>query len=303
MKKRKGKGRKKKGKEEQQKGIVKIYFYIFLDIKENEEAKRRAYTSFGKLILAKELNNPIWSLGKSERFCKAQVEFSSPESPGPKYNPTNEEIYKFHKTQKWKIGESVRLPLLAGEKFAYYNYKYNINNDLSRIPKKWNSILGGSIGLESRINYDFREKSPGPGRYNPDIQVIKPNSYHCVLGGKLGSIASTIMTGTNEQVGPLTYRVENAKNTSNHKNFPAWSIGKQSRQGILNKTWTKNETFENYSSLGTQIRTHKISEPKIHIGKSTREIEKHRGYFPSSMARIHSKVYIPLPKFNQFKQF
>jgi hypothetical protein len=38
-----------------------ISTYKFIDIKETEEAKRRAYTSFGKLILSDENNNPIWS--------------------------------------------------------------------------------------------------------------------------------------------------------------------------------------------------------------------------------------------------
>ena len=80
-------------------------------MKDAEEAKRRAYTSFGKLILSDEKNKPIWSLGKADRFCKAGVDFSIPCSPGPQYPPINEEIYKYKTTQKWRIGKSTRPPL------------------------------------------------------------------------------------------------------------------------------------------------------------------------------------------------
>ena len=236
-------------------------------------------------------------MGKADRFCRAGVDFSSPCSPGPQYPPTNEEIYKYKTTQKWKIGDSKRTPLHPGEKFAYYNYKYSIKDDLSRLPKKWGKTLGGSIGLEPKIKYDYREKSPGPGRYEPNIKLTKPKAFNYVIGEQLDSLTFKILTGTNEVVGPASYKVENSKHTSIHRDFPVWSIGKDPRKGLFNRTWTKNETYEIYSSIGDQIRAYKISEPKINIGKSTRDIEKLRGFFPATMARRPSKVYIPLPKF------
>ena len=210
------------------------------------------------------------------------MDFSVACSPGPQYPPTNEEIYKYKKTQKWKIGDSQRAPLHPGEKYAYYKYKYNKKDDLSRLPKKWGKILGGSIGLEPKIKYDFRERSPGPGRYDPII--------------RLKTLTFKNLSGTNEVVGPSSYKVENSRHTSIHRDFPVWSIGKDPRKGLFNRTWTKNETYEIYSSIGDQIRTHKTSEPKINIGKSTREMEKIRGVFPSTMARTLSRVRIPLPK-------
>lgn len=91
--------------------------------------------------------------------------------------------------------------------------------------------------------------------------------------------------------------VKRNKYTSIHQDPPIWSIGKDKRKGLFNKTWTKNETYEIYSSMGDQVRNYRTSEPKINIGKSTRDIEKHRGIFPSTMSRIPSKVCIPLPKF------
>ena len=57
--------------------------------------------------------------------------------------------------------------------------------------------------------------------------------------------------------------------------------------------WSK---YENYSCVGDQIRTHKRSEPKINIGKATRETEKNRGIFANTMDRIPTKISIPLPK-------
>ena len=224
------------------------------------------------------------------------MDFSVPYSPGPQYSPTNEQIYKFKKIPKWRIGKSKRKPPQNGEKYAYYNYKYNKNDDLSRLPKKWYKILGGSIGLEPKIIYDYTGRSPGPGRYDPNMKLTKPHAYSFIIGEKLKSLAFSNLGCTNDVVGPSSYRVETSKNTSIHRDFPVWSIGKDKRKGLFNRTWTKNETYEHYSSIGEQIRTHKISEPKINIGKSTREKEKIRGVFPSTMARTLSKIHIPLPK-------
>lgn len=150
--------------------------------------------------------------------------------------------------------------------------------------------------LEPKIKYDYREKSPGPGRYDPTLNLTRPHAFNYVIGEQLDSLTFKILSGTNEVVGPGKYNVEKSKLTSIHKDFPVWSLGKERRRGLFNRTWTKNETYEIYSSVADQIRTHKRSEPKINIGNSTREIEKIRGVFPSTMARTPSMVVIPLPK-------
>ena len=213
------------------------------------------------------------------------------------------EIYDYYKSQERQI-----IPL---EK-----------NDLSRLPKKWNKTKGGSISLEPRIKYDYREVVPGPGRYDPSYKYTKPHSYTYFIGEKFKTLTLNLLTGTDSVVGPGKYdvvysmndleiakdknkkkiwnktfnEVKRNKFTSIHQDPPIWSIGKNKRKGLFNKTWTKNETYEIYSSVGDQIRTHKRSQPKINIGKSTREMEKIRGVFASTMARIPTKVYIPLPK-------
>ena len=266
-------------------------------MRETEEAKRRSYTSFGKLILSDERNNPIWSLGKANRFSKTGLEFSVPYSPGPQYPPISEEIYKYKTGSKWIIGKSLRPPLNSIEKYSYYNFKYSEKDDLGALPKRWGKTLGGAINLEPKIKYDYRENSPGPGRYEPSFYLTKPRGFNYVFGEKLGSFSIKNMCSTNEMVGPSSYKVEQCKHNSRHRDFPTWSFGKGERKGLFNKTWTKNETYEIYSSMGDQVRNYRTSEPKINIGKSTRDIEKHRGIFPSTMSRIPSKVCIPLPKF------
>ena len=176
--------------------------------------------------------------------------------------------------------------------------------------------------LEPRIKYDYRENVPGPGRYDPSFKLVKPHGYTYVIGEKYKTLTLNLLTGTDSIVGPGKYdivysmndlekdkdkkttknwakklnEVKRNKFTSVHKDVPIWSIGKDKRKGLFNRTWTKNETYEVYSCLGDQIRTHKKSEPKINIGKATREMEKIRGVFANTMARTPSKVYIPLPK-------
>ena len=112
----------------------------------------------------------------------------------------------------------------------------------------------------------------------------------------MGSFALRSNCSTNEMVGPSSYRAEEAKKNSRHQDFPVWSFAKSERKGLFNKTWTKNETYEIYSSIGNQVRNYKTSEPVINIGNSTRDVEKHRGFFPATMSRIPSKVRIPFPK-------
>jgi hypothetical protein len=275
------------------------------------------------LILADEINEPIWSLGKANRFNKFGGGFNTAYSPGPKYSPPNEEYYKFRHTQKWKIGQSKRTPLNDNEKYEYYNHTFTKEDEsLENLPKKWNKTLGGAMPLEARIKYDYRETVPGPGRYDPSLKLTKPHTYTYVIGEKFKTLTLNLLTGTDKVVGPGKYdivysmndlvgnskkeniidwgkklaEVKRNKYTSIHQSPPIWSLGKDKRKELYNKTWTKNETYEIYSSVGDQIRTHKKSEPKINIGKSTRETEKFRGIFANTMDRIPSKISIPLPK-------
>ena len=176
--------------------------------------------------------------------------------------------------------------------------------------------------LEARIKYDYRETVPGPGRYDPSYKLTKPHGYTFVMGEKFKTLTLNLLTGTDKVVGPGKYdivysmndlvgnskkeniidwgkklaEVKRNKYTSIHQSPPIWSLGKDKRKELYNRTWTKNETYEIYSSIGNQVRNYKTSEPVINIGNSTRDVEKHRGFFPATMSRIPSKVRIPFPK-------
>lgn len=58
--------------------------------------KKQAYTSFGKMILAEEVTNPKYSIGKETKFLAAGQLITVPrDTPGPIYSPADEQYYKY----------------------------------------------------------------------------------------------------------------------------------------------------------------------------------------------------------------
>ena len=218
-------------------------------------------------------------------------------TPGPKYNVPEVSSYKFENSHKWRIGTAIRRPLNNGEKYEYYNHIYKQKDDLSRFPKKWGKTVGGAIGLDPRIKYDYREKTPGPGRYTPSMKSIKPKSAKYFIGEKTGYSALNLMIGTNKEVGPGKYRPESAIYHSHHQRFPIYSFTKDKRKPLNPKPWTKSESYWIYSSMGNQVQSKKKTEEMVKIGKSTREREKKRGTFKSMMERQPMSIKIAMPKF------
>ena len=250
------------------------------------------------MILADEPSKPIYSFTKAERFAETSDMITAPKNtPGPKYNVPEVSLYKFDNSHKWRIGTALRRPLNNGEKYEYYSHIYKQKDDLSRFPKKWQKIIGGAIGLDPRIKYDYREKTPGPGRYTPSMKSIKPKSAKYFIGEKTGFSALKLMTGTDKEVGPGKYRPESAVYHSHHQKFPKYSFTKDKRRPLNPKPWTKNESYWIYSSMGNQIQSKKKTEEMVKIGKSTREREKKRGTFKSMMERQPMSIKIAMPKF------
>lgn len=221
----------------------------------------------------------------------------SKDTPGPKYDPPNEEQYKYRFLPTWKIGTDKRRALSIGEKYEYFNHEYDAEYDFSAKPKKWSRKVGGAFGTEARMRPNIIEGTPGPGRYEPNLTQTRPRNLAYIFGEKTSSLSLRLLTGTNDQVGPGKYPVEKSKYTSIHKTLPVWGFGKEKRNGLLNKVWTKTETYEKYSSVCDQIRTHKRSEPKISFTKSSREKEKIRGVFANTLENSPTRIRIPLPKF------
>lgn len=185
-----------------------------------------------------------------------------------------------------------------GEEFDWFRYKYAEKYDFSKLPKKWNNIVGGAIALDTRIKNDIHERVPGPGRYEPNYNLTKPKDHSYIIGEKTNSsLALKLLTGTGTVVGPGKYDIEKVANTSIHHNFPKWTLGSEKRKSICNRTFSMNETYCYYSSVGEQIITNKKSEPQIHMGKSTRTKEQNRGMFLHHMERCPTRICIKHPDF------
>jgi len=90
--------------------------------------KKRAYSSFGKLILAKEKTMPTFSFGNATRDAPIKV---NKMTPGPIYDVHDRTKYK--KGSTWKIGTGARPPLYNAEKHPYFDHLYdpvlNFNNN------------------------------------------------------------------------------------------------------------------------------------------------------------------------------
>ena len=90
---------------------------------ERDAIQKKSYTSFGKLILAEEKSNPIYSIGTADRFAVTGDIIEIPkDTPGPQYEIPEVTKYKFTTSHKWRIGSARRPPLNPKEKFSYYNH-------------------------------------------------------------------------------------------------------------------------------------------------------------------------------------
>lgn len=63
------------------------------------------------------------------------------------------------------------------------------------------------------------------------------------------------------------------------------------------KVWTKNETYATVSSVGDQHQSKKNTEPRVKIGKATRDKTKKLGMFASMMSKQPTRIRIEHPKF------
>ena len=129
------------------------------------------------MVLGTLKTEPQYSIGKGPR----PPIYNIVKTPGPIYSQDKVSNLKFDKPPQWRIGTGERSPLRSGEIYNYFKYPYDKSSDISLIPKKWENVKGGAPTLEPRIRYDFIEKVPGPGRYDPKYQsqsqVKKTPSY------------------------------------------------------------------------------------------------------------------------------
>lgn len=247
------------------------------------------------MVLGNLITEPQYSMGKAQRPPIYEII----KTPGPIYSHDKISNLKFSKPPQWKIGTSNRSPLALNEIYNYYKYPYDENSDISTFPKKWESIKGGAPTLEPRIQYDFTEKVPGPGRYDPNYrsksQCRTAPSYF--LGIKPSGCSIDTPTGTGINVAPWSYKQEKFINLSKHPTFSKYSFQKTERKGLEEKVWTKNESYFVYSGFGNQIMTKKTTEPIQSMTRSTRDGRLKCGVFKTMMERQPTSIKIPLPKF------
>jgi len=247
------------------------------------------------MVLAGIKTSPQYSIGKAQRSPIYEII----KTPGPIYSQKNASNLKFSKPPEWKIGDGKRSNLYSCEIYNYYKYPYDEASDLSKIPKKWDHVRGGAPTLEPRIRYDFTEKVPGPGRYDPEFrsrsQCQKAPSY--VLGLRTNATNWNMSTGTGKNVAPGSYNQDKVIALSQHPKFAKYSFQKAERKGLEEKLWTKNESYFLYSSFGNQIMTKKPTEPIQSMTKATREGRLKCGVFKSMMERQPQSIKIAMPKF------
>ena len=247
------------------------------------------------MVLAEFKTHPKYSIGKGQR----RPLYETTSTPGPIYSTSNTSDLKYGRPPKWKIGDSKRPELYSNERYDYYNHPYNKDTDLGNLPKRWNRISGGAIALEQKIKFDFNEKSPGPGRYDPkyEVQSQKQRMPTYFLGLKSGNGDLTLKTGTGINVAPWTYNQDKTTSLSQHKDFPKYSFQKDTRKNLGNKIWTKNESYYVYSSIGNQIMAQKPTMPIESFTKSSRETRSKCGMFKSMLENQPTRINIPMPKF------
>ena len=265
-------------------------------IKEHEYLVKQAGSSFGKMILATYKTNPKYSIGKAKR--KPLYDFTP--TPGPIYSTSGAGDLKYERPPRWKIGDSKRPELYSNERYDYYNHPYDKDNDLGALPKKWDRIVGGATSLDPKVKYDFSEKTPGPGRYDPkfenESQKPRMPCYFLGLRTKQGSPLD-LKTGTGKNVAPWTYNQDNVSKLSGHRDFPVYSFQKDRRRPLGDKVWTKNESYFIYSSIGNQVMAQKPTMPIESFTKSTRETRQKCGVFKSMMENQPTNIKISMPKF------
>ena len=92
---------------------------------------------------------------------------------------------------------------------------------------------------------DLSESSPGPGRYNPELDYTKVKNPTYFIGQKNDHTSSlNVRTGTSNLVGPGSYKVsQSAQFISDKQSPPKWSFPQNKRPDLGQKVFTKNETF------------------------------------------------------------
>ena len=265
-------------------------------IYENDLETQAIRNSFGKMINARNITNPKYSFGKEERFPNispkkslsyiSQIENNSNEINKSKSiskrltlndyeNNNSSYIIKYSRPPKWAFSKAERVNNTKINKYDYYNSPMDYENK----NKIWDShIIGGNIGIEPRFsdgkNFIKDAQRPGPGGYNPNIELYKykRNNY-----GYMG-IKTEVKKDKDKDknnIGKKFYNVncQIGSNINNYKfsNSPSYIFGTSIRDlQKKNRGFKINDRYLKYSAFGEQIMAQKNSRPIYSFGKQER---------------------------------
>ena len=136
------------------------------------------------------------------------------------------------------------------------------------------------------------ENTPGP-IYDPAFNPIQSNApIYSFESRKEKKNESPLMQpiSTPINVGPGMYE-HNFKTLSNKKSEPEVRFNKTAKQALANKMQYLNETYENYSAIGSQLRSKKKNEGHYKFDKGSRGAKT--GIFKQDMSMQPPKLQLP----------
>lgn len=259
-------------------------------------------TSFGKLPLADEKSNPVFSFSKSHRESTKKLymgdELITSEavvSPGPKYLVRDN--ISMRTLPKFSFGKGDRVLNGSQRKFDYFDRKDVLSDVTTAHQSIQRTIPNVKFGTSSRFSGEFSSASPGP-IYDPKLATSAKGNGKFVLGGRHSGVQGDplmLFTGTNALVGPGKY--------SPYREFgesaSAPSFPKNMRRTLEARVTSRNQTYESHiSSLGPQIRDTKLSSRVAVFGRSTRDHLARTAVFHSLMDTQPVRVRLPHPVLN-----
>ena len=262
-------------------------------IHENDLETQALRNSFGKMINAKNITNPIYSFGKEERFpnlnTRKSLSYISQNNDISKdinksqalYKSStindydSSYIYKHPRSPKWAFSKANRDNYIQLKKYDYYNSKIDLENKIN----KWDShIIGGIIGIEPRFqeasNFTKEAQRPGPGGYNPNLELYKykRNNYG-YMGRKNENKKNKDNEKSNDEKKFYNVNCQIGSNINNYKfsNSPRYVFGTSMRDlEKKNKKAKIEDRYLKYSSFGQQIIAQKNTRPIYSFGKQER---------------------------------
>lgn len=116
----------------------------------------------------------------------------------------------------------------------------------------------------------FKNKSPGPDRYDPKYESVKEKGPSYGIGQRLSYNSIIPLTGTTPDIAPGSYEIAEKSQYHKFSHSPKIKFGNDKRKPLNLKKNTKTETYSAYSSIGTQFNSPKKSEPQSSFGKADR---------------------------------